>query len=290
MNGFSGRLVVYGMLFLTALNSTRATAQNKSSDEGWTPLQISLFPPMQFPNANYTVYGLSLGILQTAYSGDDIMTAEIGRNDIYGLQISGVMAKSKESHGVQLAGLSSCAKGHSGIQLSGGANIVKGTLNGVQLSGLWNEADEIPCGVQATVFANVEKGRMGFGLQLAGVINRCESAGAGLQLAVLFNEASKDFRGAQVGLFNKGKLGATTWFEHHRIGFTSYGQWVAANYYGVENMRGLQLGLFNKAENMKGLQIGVVNMADTMTGLQIGLVNIIKESSVPFLPIINAHF
>ena len=74
---------------------------------------------------------------------------------------------------------------------------------------------------------------------------------------------------------------------------------------GVEDMHGLQVGLVNKAADMygiqcgliwnhakcaRGLQLGLINSAETMEGFQVGLVNIIKESPVPFLPIINAHF
>lgn len=74
---------------------------------------------------------------------------------------------------------------------------------------------------------------------------------------------------------------------------------------GAGELRGLQLGLLNKAADMygvqwgliwndaqraRGLQLGLVNTAETMTGLQIGLLNVIQQSPVPFLPFINAHF
>jgi len=67
----------------------------------------------------------------------------------------------------------------------------------------------------------------------------------------------------------------------------SYGR--PANYHlGVDDLRGLQLGLVNRASTLygvqcgliwneakdaQGLQFGMLNTADTMTGLQVGLLN-----------------
>jgi hypothetical protein len=59
----------------------------------------------------------------------------------------------------------------------------------------------------------------------------------------------------------------------------------------AQNTRGLQLAtLYNQAEDMQGLQLGLVNICTRMRGVQIGLANVIKESKVPFFPIINASF
>ena len=54
---------------------------------------------------------------------------------------------------------------------------------------------------------------------------------------------------------------------------------------------GIQIaGLFNGADSVRGIQIGLINVAQKLSGLQIGLVNYIRESPVPFLPIINLKF
>lgn len=53
---------------------------------------------------------------------------------------------------------------------------------------------------------------------------------------------------------------------------------------------GIQVGIYNFAETMCGLQIGVVNDCETAYGLQIGVVNVIRQSSLAWLPILNAHF
>lgn len=55
-------------------------------------------------------------------------------------------------------------------------------------------------------------------------------------------------------------------------------------------MEGFQIGLLNLADNVNGLQIGVVNRTELMHGYQIGLVNVIRESPVPFAPVINFLF
>jgi hypothetical protein len=53
---------------------------------------------------------------------------------------------------------------------------------------------------------------------------------------------------------------------------------------------GLQVGLVNSTLEMTGVQIGIVNYTDFMVGFQIGIVNIIRESIVPFFPIVNFCF
>lgn len=162
----------------------------------------------------------------------------------------------------------------------------------------------MPCGLQVAGVLNYVGSDIGVGLQVAGGWNRCES-GAGLQVAML-NEADKDFAGIQAGLLNfGGDLSNTVQFgDLNPLVIISAITYVCISP-GVEDLRGLQVGLVNKASDMygiqcgllwnnakhaRGLQLGLINKADAMEGFQVGLVNIIKESPVPFLPIINAHF
>jgi hypothetical protein len=162
----------------------------------------------------------------------------------------------------------------------------------------------MPWGLQVAGILNYIGNDMGCGLQVAAGWNRCES-GTGLQVALL-NEAEKEFAGIQLGVFNfGGDLSDSIQFGSLNplllISLVDY----ACRAPGVEDMRGLQVGLVNKASDLygiqcgllwndakcaRGLQLGLINTADSMAGFQVGLVNIIKESSVPFLPIINAHF
>lgn len=190
-----------------------------------------------------------------------------------------------------------------GLQI-GGLFAFSRKLYGFQVSGLGNDAGNIPCGFQVAGLFNYVEHDMGFGLQLAGLWNRYES-GAGLQLAIA-NEVDKDFAGIQLGLCNWGESapskGRIAFVEPQTIvNFVHH----VCHQQGVEDMRGLQVGLVNKAADMygiqcgilwnnakcaRGLQVGLVNIADSLTGVQLGVANIIKDSPVLFLPLFNAHF
>lgn len=58
----------------------------------------------------------------------------------------------------------------------------------------------------------------------------------------------------------------------------------------AEYLSGLQIGVVNYAARAEGLQIGVVNISQHMTGLQIGLGNCIRDSKLPFFPVVNCMF
>ena len=159
----------------------------------------------------------------------------------------------------------------SGVQV-GLLNISKGAMSGVQIGSTngVGEADvslddRAPCmdGIQVGGFLNDVQGRMR-GIQLSAGPLGGNSAGAivGVQIgASLLPCASGDDDGTM----------------------------FASNY--ALDVSGMQIGLwFNRAKSVHGMQIGLVNYCDSMVGVQIGLVNIITESSVPFFPIINAHF
>jgi len=271
-------LAVYIMPFLATLCITPLLASETFDNPSWTSLQLALWPSLEFPNTRCTVYGLSLGLVAVGAIEEGKQAPEFpacrGEDDIVGLQIGGLFTYGRELHGLQASG--------------------------------WrNNAVNMPAGIQVAGFGNSVEHDMGLGLQVCCFKNQCES-GAGLQFAIL-NRAHNDFSGIQVGVCNFGE-GKSKWVEksRSRLGdhVTSYGHHSDSNE-GVGDMRGLQLGLMNKAlamygsqcgviwnyaEHASGLQIGFVNIADTMTGIQIGLVNIITENPVLFLPIINAHF
>lgn len=276
------------------------------SNQVWAPLQLSLFPPIQIPDVNCKVCGLSLGIIAVGGLYDD---------DVMGLQMGGLWAFARELYGMQVAGL---------------YTLTHEQFSGIQLAGVANFADKMPCGFQIAGIGNFVTRDMGCGLQAAVAFNECES-GAGLQVA-LMNGADKDFNGIQVGLFNRGKWHAG-WNEVVTPGGGRYFYRAPPYFEGIANMRGLQVGFWNLVKNSSGIQIGAVNIDDTMAGLQIGLLNqpyqsmqgfqvgfynraetmagvqlglfngankmtgvqiglfnVIQESPVPFLPIINAHF
>jgi hypothetical protein len=66
-------------------------------------------------------------------------------------------------------------------------------------------------------------------------------------------------------------------------------EWGAANF-NEGHIDGVQMGFFNRSKSVKGIQFGVVNMTEDMKGIQIGIANFIKNSSLPFMVIVNAKF
>ena len=276
------------------------------SNQVWAPLQLALFPPVQIPDVNCKVCGLSLGVIAVGGLYDD---------DVMGLQIGGLWAFARELYGIQIAGL---------------YTLTHDNFSGIQVGGVANFTDKLPCGFQVAGIGNFVTHDVGFGLQVAGAFNDCES-GSGLQVA-LMNEADKDFNGIQIGLFNRGKWHAgwnevvtpgggryyystlpyfegVTAMRGLQVGFWNLVKSSRGIQLGVINiddmmaglqigllnqplqtMQGLQVGFYNRTETMAGVQLGLFNGANKMTGVQIGLLNVIQESPVPFLPLINAHF
>jgi hypothetical protein len=93
-----------------------------------------------------------------------------------------------------------------------------------------------------------------------------------LQVNVLHNKVRDEMGGIQVSALND---------AGHLVGL-QVGLWNSA-----PSMEGIQIGLLNLADEAEGFQIGLVNRTELMHGYQIGLINVIRESSVPFAPLIN---
>jgi hypothetical protein len=55
----------------------------------------------------------------------------------------------------------------------------------------------------------------------------------------------------------------------------------------AQSIRGFQIGLVNVANSACGFQVGLINRAESAYGFQAGGINIIRESDMPFLPIVN---
>lgn len=96
-----------------------------------------------------------------------------------------------------------------------------------------------------------------------------------IQINLLQNAVRDEMGGIQVGCVNDAGV----------LSGLQVGLWNTA-----PTMQGFQIGLLNLADQAEGLQIGIVNRTEIMHGYQIGLVNVIRESSVPFAPIVNFHF
>ena len=104
-------------------------------------------------------------------------------------------------------------------------------------------------------------GRSDGAVQIAGIVNRCEGDFSGLQAAGIDNWTDGAVDGLQVALVNRAAV-----------------------------LSGLQIGLYNSTDNGSGVQIGLINSARSFDGVQIGVFNVIRESTLPFLPIVNFAF
>jgi len=230
--------------------------------EGTTPLQLSIWSPLQvFPSdwdvtglrcggiysRNRQVYGVDVGLFNSADAASGGLQLGLG-NLVSALGFGFVIFDPATS---PVLGLESGGKPPRSELRAG--------YTGLQLSLLSNHADDM------------------VGLQLAGICNRAIMM-SGFQFS-LGNECFRG-RGWQGGLLNE---------AHREFGGIQTG--------GVNTcgrvMRGLQVGGVNICDGeMHGLQIGIINYAyaQKMSGVQIGLLNFIYDNPVPFLPGINAHF
>lgn len=136
-----------------------------SSEAAVSPLSMGLFPPAQFPAADYTITGARLSVLWGHH------------RDIYGLDVGGIGNITDQTF--------------TGIGISGLFNVTRGTTTilGLQAAGILN--------------ANTNKTNI-VGVQLALGVNYHEAASsvAGLQIALTNLAKHTNIYGAQVGLYN----------------------------------------------------------------------------------------
>lgn len=110
-----------------------------------------------------------------------------------------------------------------------------------------------------------------------GLIGRCRYFN-GFQLNLFRNAVEDELAGWQISLL-----------------YNSVGH---GNGIGIQNalwneaqvFSGAQVGLVNLADYCNGFQVGLINRAEDMYGFQIGLVNVIRNSKLPFSPLINIGF
>lgn len=266
----------FGLVLTLALIHTSAAEEMPTK---MTPLQLSVWDPVQLVPSDRNVYGFRLNL-------------PYGKNkDVYGIDVGFVNQVSRNFGGIQVGLLNSLRDGV-GLQI--------GAFNCI------GEADS-QNGLQVGFF-NVAEFQGGFQI---GFYNKVGCDCAGIQFGG-DNIVGHDLVGMQVGVCGRVKdqmtgaqLNGPLWGGNHAylvkgcqisldlFPFTVNPQtnltWFCNN--KAKDLNGVQIALWcNKATTAKGLQIGLVNITDTMTGAQIGLVNIIKESTMPFCPIINVCF
>lgn len=121
-------------------------------------------------NVSQQIYGINLS------------TGTFENIDAYGISVTGLMHYSRKNNGISIAGLTNTIERANGILFGfGGNEVYQG--NGIMLSGVWGN------------------GAMRFnGIQIS-VENYIFEKGRGIQIG-FFNSA-KNFRGIQLGLWNK---------------------------------------------------------------------------------------
>lgn len=107
-----------------------------------------------------------------------------------------------------------------------------------------------------------------------GLVGRCRYFN-GFQLNLFRNSVEDQMAGWQFS-FGYNSVG-----DGNGIGIQN-GLWNEA-----QTFSGIQVGLVNLSDYCNGFQIGLINRSEDMYGVQIGLVNVIRNSRLPFLPIVN---
>lgn len=148
-------------------------------------------------------------------------------------------------------------------------------VHGFQLGLFWDRSAEF-YGLTISVGGNIDNGAFR-GLAVAGGFNWIDGDGFGATGAIGFNRVGGSFGGLQWA------YGANLCHGDF-YGF----QDACSNY--ANRLHGVQFGLVNMSHDVHGLQVGVINTAEEMSGVQVGILNFIRNSKLPFFPIVNAKF
>jgi hypothetical protein len=156
------------------------------------------------------------------------------------------------------------------------------TVTGARLSLLWGLHKNV-YGLDVGAIGNMTDGQM-TGIAVSGLFNynRGMTTAIGLQVAGLANVNVNKARvyGLQLALVNANRA------ESVVVGV----QAGLANLAMYTNIRGVQVGVYNRAHDVVGFQIGLVNIADSLHGIQIGLINFHRQGLFSVAPILNVGF
>jgi hypothetical protein len=132
-----------------------------------------------------------------------------------------------------------------------------------------------------------------------GVLSETKKLSAGVQMSVYnLNEGETRIFPLQLGLIANANYGGTKGLGMQASIFANYNkgpahivgfQMAIANL-GRNNIYGMQMGLYNRADRIVGLQLGVVNYCSNLHGVQIGLLNVCKSCLIGLMPGINIGF
>ena len=218
------------LLSLAVAGAVSARDLHTAEEHLVTPLEVSLWTPLQLTSPARNVYGLRWNIFYgenfNVY-GVDVGLSGYAFNNIGGLQASAFNWVDGNMAAIQLGGLANVVNANAdGIQFGGLVNYTRGEFRGLQLGSLLNCDGEF-CGVQLATF------------------NYVNGASMGVQLGVA-NSAVSEFHGWSCGLVNYAE----------RMHGLQLGVINAIN----ESGRGVQIGLCNAAAQFAGVQIGLFNI------------------------------
>lgn len=157
------------------------------------------------------------------------------------------------------------------------------TVTGARLSVFWGQHKNV-YGLDVGAIGNITEGEF-VGVGVSGVFNynKGSTTGVFLQGAGLgnFNVNKAQIYGVQIaGLINSNRA------ESKVVGL----QIAAVNLGPYTDIRGLQVGVYNKARDVVGFQIGLINSCDSLHGLQIGLLNFHTRGLFSVAPFLNVGF
>ncbi len=157
------------------------------------------------------------------------------------------------------------------------------SVTGLRVSALWGNHRSV-YGIDLGVIGNMTDGQM-TGISASGIFNynKGEMVGVLLQGAGIgnFNKSKARIYGVQLAGIINSNGGEST------VGGLML---AAVNYGPFTNIRGFQVGLYNKAHDVAGFQIGIINDCETLHGLQIGLLNFHRKGLFSVAPILNVGF
>ena len=161
-----------------------ATGVDASEGHHFTPVQLSLYAPVQIAPEDCDVNGVRIALIYGVnrhLHGADVGLWNVLTGNHYGVQIGGLVAKrGGEAYGVNIAGLVNITDGDdAGVSLAGIYNSAGG-IHGVQLAGCHARAKKIT-GIQFSLFNYCEDL---YGVQL-GLLNYCP--GGSIPFMLLIN-------------------------------------------------------------------------------------------------------
>lgn len=247
---------------------------NSEDIKKWTPVQASIWNPLQIYREDWDVYGLRFNLL-------------FGKNkNLYGIDMGLFNEFTDKAMGVQLGLMNFdstmnfdvpdfdstgnmdeymkvCRPSFSGLQL--GVVNQSGIMKGMQLG--FGNSSAMTTGIQMGILNNT-----------TGSVNGVQVGLLGVGAVPISGNMATEVNGLQLGILGM-MPGSLSGVQINVIGS-----------FAKKSMKGVQIGFINYARESNGLQIGLFNYTEKMKGVQIGLINYISETEWLLTPVINVHF